>query len=202
MNVLIVAKTKIGSQVCVGGLAASDRSVRLLEANGEFPAPSIYDVGQVWEMQFADALGATPPHMEDICVQKRSFVGNQPGLASYLRSRITPWTGAVTALFEGQLQFTVKLRGYIDGAHIPSRSTWFWLPDKDLQVIYNLMKGQQKPYYSYDGFELSYVGVAPPLPIIPANTLVRVSLARWWRIDPADPNCTERCFLQLSGWYI
>jgi hypothetical protein len=45
---------------------------------------------------------------------------------------------------------------------------------------------------------LPYVGFEEAAEIIPAGTLVRVSLARWW-----DTNGTteERCSLQLSGWY-
>ena len=34
---------------------------------------------------------------------------------------------------------------------------------------------------------------------IPLNTLVRISLARWW--VPAGMS-EERCYLQLSGWYL
>jgi epoxyqueuosine reductase len=41
----------------------------------------------------------------------------------------------------------------------------------------------------------------PPPPTIPAGTLVRVSLARWWRPDANDTSFPERCFVQLSGWF-
>ena len=40
-----------------------------------------------------------------------------------------------------------------------------------------------------------------PIKVIPAGTLVRVSLARWWRPEDSEPNFEERCYLQLSGWY-
>ena len=44
---------------------------------------------------------------------------------------------------------------------------------------------------------IPFVGFQSPIGLIPANTLVRVSLARWW----ANNNDEERCYLQLSGWY-
>ena len=197
MKVLIVAKTRVGTQVCVGGLDAKDRSVRLLEADGTFPPSSTYEIGQVWEVKLIPAPDLKPPHIEDMLVQKRDLVGVEPKLAAHLRGRVKPWAGSVTTLFEGKLGFTGKMRGYIDENDIPSRSTWFWLPDKALQLVRN----GNKAYYRYDGYELSYVGVAPPIQTIPVKTLVRVSLARWWKPRDAADDFPERCYLQLSGWY-
>ena len=48
---------------------------------------------------------------------------------------------------------------------------------------------------------LKYVGEESPIKVIPAGTLVRLSLARWWRPEKSEPNFEERCYLQLSGWY-
>ena len=48
---------------------------------------------------------------------------------------------------------------------------------------------------------LKYVGEESPIKVIPAGTLVRLSLARWWRPEDSEPNFEERCYLQLSGWY-
>ena len=48
---------------------------------------------------------------------------------------------------------------------------------------------------------LKYVGEESPIKVIPAGTLVRVSLARWWRPEDSEPNFEKRCYLQLSGWY-
>ena len=50
------------------------------------------------------------------------------------------------------------------------------------------------------GCTLTFVGFQEPLEIIPAGTLVRVSLAHWWQ--PEDtPDVEERCYAQLSGWF-
>ena len=47
----------------------------------------------------------------------------------------------------------------------------------------------------------AFVGFQEPLAEIPAGALVRISLAHWWR--PRDhPEEEERCYLQLSGWFL
>jgi ATP-dependent DNA helicase RecQ len=194
MKVLIIAKTWVGNEVCVGGLDANNRSVRLLERDGSFVAPNTYNVGEVWDIQYTDAPGDAP-HFEDVLVQSRTLVGTQPNLAAHLRRRITPWVGGIDSLYEGKLGFTGSGHGYIEAPNIPSRSTWFWEPDRDLVVADD---GQ---YYLYPPYGIKYVGVEPPLPVIPQGTLVRVSLARWWRPRNADPSFPLRCYLQLSGWY-
>ena len=51
-----------------------------------------------------------------------------------------------------------------------------------------------------DGRTLTFVGFQQPLPQIPAGTLLRVSLAHWWRPDEM-PDGELRCYVQLSGWY-
>jgi hypothetical protein len=199
MRVVVVAKTRVGGAVCVGALDAQNASLRLYEPNWSFPpANTPYQVGQVWEMTLVPRPSPTPPHVEDVAVTSAKLMKQLPNLAAHLRQRIVPWTGSVTTLFEGKLGFTAHSRGYIEAPDLPSRSTWFWTPDRDL------VKGGSgaKVYYRYGGYELSYVGVDRPIATIPANSLVRVSLARWWKPDDADPTFPERCYLQLSGWYL
>ena len=79
-------------------------------------------------------------------------------------------------------------------------STGFWIPDRDL-----MLRADAKHYDYPDGCVargLSYVGEPKPLPLLPAGTLIRVSLARWWKPDDAEPGFEERCYLQLSGWFV
>ena len=74
----------------------------------------------------------------------------------------------------------------------------FWISDKNLtkSIYFN------KPRYNYkyiDGWKsLPYVGFDEAIDIIPAGTLIRVSLARWWNTNGTTET---RCSLQLSGWY-
>lgn len=42
-------------------------------------------------------------------------------------------------------------------------------------------------------------GFQTPLDYIPQGTVLRMSLANWWKKGDSDE---ERCYLQLSGWYL
>ncbi|HEY4386150.1 MAG TPA: hypothetical protein VGN34_16965 [Ktedonobacteraceae bacterium] len=46
---------------------------------------------------------------------------------------------------------------------------------------------------------IAYVGGADVVPEIPADALIRVSLARWWKLYEKEE---RKCYLQLSGWYL
>ncbi len=50
------------------------------------------------------------------------------------------------------------------------------------------------------GYTISYVGSAEPLETIEPGSLIRLSLAHWWK--PEDSVDDERCYLQLSGCLI
>ncbi len=52
--------------------------------------------------------------------------------------------------------------------------------------------------YGTDINTIPFVGLQEPIDEIPAGTLLRVSLARWWS---PNENTEERCYLQLSGYY-
>lgn len=201
MNVLIVAKTKLGYGVCVGALDANQQSLRLYERGWRFPAATTsYEIGQLWAMELEYKQDTEPPHVEDTLVLSRRLIRDVGNLKRYLLARIEPWTGPITDLFDGRLGFTGSGRGYIQRPRLPSRSTWFWLPDAPLTAKRN---GKGKVYYSYrDQYEISYVGVADAIETIPTSALVRVSLARWWKPPDAGEDFPQRCYLQISGWYL
>jgi hypothetical protein len=72
------------------------------------------------------------------------------------------------------------------------------MPDRDL-VKYQVYEKIRYRYFSDKGLRsLPYVGFENPAEVIPAGTVVRVSLARWWNKEGEKE---ERCSLQLSGWY-
>jgi hypothetical protein len=50
------------------------------------------------------------------------------------------------------------------------------------------------------GYTISYVGSVDPLDTIEPGSLIRLSLAHWWK--PEDSDDEERCYLQLSGCLI
>src|SRR5690606_14282307 len=51
------------------------------------------------------------------------------------------------------------------------------------------------------GKTLTFIGYQEPIPEIPAGTLLRVSLAHWWRPEER-PDLELRCHVQLSGWFL
>jgi hypothetical protein len=203
VRVVIVAKTRIHDRACVGGLALDDnKGLRLLESNGAHQsADTAYEVGQVWELDFRPSSHVRPPHVEDVLVTKMRLMGRVIDLPACILGRISPWRGAPNQTFEDLVRPTHNGSGYVnDIMGVPSMSTGFWLPDRPLAQEVS----EGKLYYRYPCDKgvrlLRYVGFISPAKCIPTGTLVRLSLARWWRPDGAY-DVEERCYLQMSGWY-
>jgi hypothetical protein len=199
MKVLVVSKTKVGSKICVGALAADNTSLRLLSPDGNYqPSNTSLDVGDIWEMKYTAPRDPwPPPHVENVLVQEMRYLGKQENLAQHLLGRVAPWRGGPRRLYDGQLGFTSSSSGYIQAPDIPPVSTGYWISDVDLVFEDNYYWYRRGPAQC----RMSYVGIASPAPVIPRSTLVRVSLARWWKQNDADESFPERCYLQLSGWY-
>jgi len=202
-RVFIVARTKMaGGRVCVGGLTEEGESVRLMNQNcsSSLGQNSPYEVGELWNIEFAPCGEQRPPHIEDVAVTAAERIQKISSVTKFIRSRVEPWQGGIDCLFDGKIQFTGPGAGYISEADIPANAIGFWVPDRPLNL-----KEDQRNHSGYypkgDLRHLSYVGTAPPIPTIAAGQLVRVSLARWWRPADADPDFELRCYAQLSGWY-
>ena len=192
------------SAVCIGALASDGKYIRLLNEGGyNQPLNTEFEVRQVWEVEYEERINKKPPHIEDVIVKSKILRGTLKGEISMLqivqRFKAAIWKGSPDVLFDGLLQWTDSGSGYVsENGNIPKNSVGFWIPDKDLtkQIFY------EKVRYNYPKLtnrkSLPYVGFEQAIDIIPAGTLVRVSLARWW-----DTNGTteDRCSLQLSGWY-
>lgn len=206
MDVLIVGRTKMaGDGRCIGGLADDGSSLRLLKYPGKnWDATAQFQIGQLWEIICAPIANRVPPHVEDVVVSSYKYVGavesDSPQLLHTLTRGISPWRGGINQIFDGFLGFTSSGNGYVcRRLGVPQQSTWFWISDKDLTL-----RGDGRHYdYPCGAFQkrgLSYVGEQAPLAVLPAGTLLRVSLARWWRPVDAD-GLEDRCYLQLSGWF-
>lgn len=206
MDVVIVSKTRMsGGAACVGGILARGCLVRLLDANGRNQASNTkLEVGQVYTITYSERPDKTPPHIEDILVDtmKHKFtVPTMDRLGKYLllpRFKIKVWKGGAKELFDGKLHWTKSGSGFVSkSGEMPDNSVGFWIPDKDL----NSNQNDGRVRYSYPHWRsLPFVGYQDPVNKIPAGTLIRVSLARWWVPEDAAGD-EERCYLQLSGWY-
>lgn len=201
-DVLILSKTKMNrNQVCVGGLTWGGRYVRLLDEHGEnHPENTDLEPRQVWEIEFEERTKNIPPHVEDILMISRIRKDNlKDVIKDFIVKRDIPiWKGHPDQLFDRLIHWTDSGSGYIDKTgFIPKQSVGFWISDKDL--IRKDYKGIRYQYPSTTGWRsLKYKGMEEPVDIIPAGTLIRVSLARWIAFDEGEQ---PKCWLQLSGWY-
>lgn len=202
-RVVIVARTHVRTTACIGGLAVDTlRNVRLLEPGGSDPArEASYAVGDLWDIEYEVPADLVPPHIEDVVVFRARRAGRVEGMREFLLGLIAPWEGPPDVLFDGLLLSTQIGSGFIRASGgLPNGSVGFWVPDRELVRVTE----ERAIYYRYprpDGVRyLRYSGFAPAPPTLPAGTLCRVSLARWWRPDNA-PDLEPRCYLQLSGWF-
>lgn len=204
MKVVIVAKTRMGSGACVGGLTFEGQSVRLIAPdqtrNDRFNQE--YNVGDVWDVDCTPVTSREPPHVEDILVHDKRRLPPIDDVAAFARHHMPPKEGGVEVLFEGLTTATPTGVLYIcEEQGVPPYSTMFWRPDRPLRRDDDAKRIRYR-YPSEDGgHTLTFVGYQEPLPEIPAGALLRVSLAHWWRPDDA-PQQELRCYVQLSGWFL
>ncbi len=197
MKTLIVAKTYTEQGVYIGGLTISGQNVSSLQ-----PKDTPYEVGDVWELELAEAQEITRPHVEDVVVVRGRKLYTADNLAPRIRKLARPWQGGLHTLFPGCLQTTSEGYTYIaQSTGLPVMSVGFWLTNKPLH-LHHEPEPVRYAYTDDDGYAtyLTYVGVAPAVPVIPAGTLLHVSLARWEKSSP-DVSREPRCYLQLSGWF-
>ena len=209
MRVLIVAKTRMGAGACIGAITETGKSVRLIPFNADphDGANREYEIGDIWEIT-AEPVPETeliPPHNENIVVHKKSRIHtakDSKDLVSAIELLMPPKIGHPRELYDGLLQNTESGRLHIAKQNgIPPYSTTFWRTDQPLTLDIE----KQNPRYRYPtengGCTFTFGGFQEPLETIPADTLLRVSLAHWWR--PEDkPEVEKRCYAQISGWFL
>lgn len=207
MRVLIVAKTRMGSGACIGAITETGKSVRLVPLNADphDGANQEYEVGDIWKITAEPETPLIPPHNENFVVHKKHRLHttkDMKDLVSAIELLMPPKTGDPLQLYEGLLQTTSNDRLYIaKQSGIPPYSTTFWRTDQPL----TLETEEQKLRYRYPtengGCMLTFGGFQKPLKTIPAGTLIRVSLAGWWRPENT-PSIELRCYAQISGWFL
>lgn len=202
-KVVIVAKTRMGQGACIGAISLGEgRSLRLIAADqaSRETFNQEYTIGEVWEIETAPAQ-IIPPHVENVVVTAKRRLPPLAGLIPFIERHMPPTVGGLAALYGGLTQATPAGALYISQAGgLPPFSTQFWRPD---QPLTRLAEGKRLRYRypTPDGDRtLTFVGFQEPPAVIPAGTLLRVSLAHWWR-PPEHPDQTPRCFVQLSGWF-
>jgi hypothetical protein len=201
-SVVILGKTRMGCGVCVGGaIEATGLPVRLLPRNGICHKQSTpFRIGEVWEMSLRPRPGLDPPHTEDHDEWGAKRAGEVPDLFGFITRMARPHIGEPPGLFGGLLRFRSTGSAYLPKVGPrPPGSIAFWQTPRAL--VHAEYEGRHR--YRLAGqppLTVTYVGFEPPLPVIPAGSIVRLSLARWWA-NPNTPAEGEVCSLQLSGWF-
>lgn len=204
MEILITSKTHKGNAACVGGLILnSNRFVRLLNPGNwdQYPNTDL-NIGNIWDIEFVDRQDTEPPHIEDVIIQNRTYLRDIDDISTFIKnSGVTIYNGAPTQIFDGLLRWTSSGSGYIGNKNnLPDNSVGFWISDQDLLLDKdNKHFNSPAPNHLESPKRFPYVGFEQMVELIPRGTLMRISLARWWR--PVDSDMPERCYLQLSGWY-
>jgi hypothetical protein len=206
VKVLIVAKTRMRDAFCVGGLTLEDnRNVRLMTPEGQHqPESARLAVGQIWEMDLRPGETIEPPHVEDVVATPRKLLERVWDLSDFLLKRVRPWRGPPSCLFGGLLRFSPSGSGYIGWDCLPPGSVGFWTADADLVLRRDEEERARYFYPTVSGApprRIKHVGAGPPEPEIPAGSLIRVSLSRWWAPEESNANLEARCYLQISGRY-
>lgn len=202
MEVLILSKTQFGKNVCVGGMVLNtNQYVRLLNPGGWYQyADTEFDIGDIWDIKFIPSEDLKEPHNEDVIIQSQSYIRTIDNITSFVLASGAPiWRGHINNIFDTKLQWARTGSGFLSAniQNYPTHSVGFWISDKPLHF--------ENDHYIYptgnifSNRKLKYKGVEAAINIIPANILIRLSLAKWWK--PEDSDVEERCYLQLSGWY-
>lgn len=199
-KVLIVSRTKMRSGICVGGIDIDKKKfVRLHTDHGaNLSEEAPYAIGGLWEMTLESPWNPRKaPHAEDMMVKGASFVSDLPKtmLAEVIRQTGVPIiNGPLEETFDRCLKFTSNGKGYINEQNVPSNSVTLWVTDDDIIPVLEF----SKTIFRYKDKRMPFVGFQDTQKIN-SGTLVRLSLANWWK--PEDAEVESRCYLQLSGWY-
>jgi len=199
-RVLIVSRTRMGHDVCVGGITVDGHeNVRLLPRSGahSHPASVPYRIGQLWDLDLNTPARIERPHVEDMLVENARPAGEVDDIAAWLGRNADVIAGDSSALFEGLLHASHAGSVYIGEYAVPHSSVGFWRPHRDLRLDEAGLR--YRTTFGSRDVAIKYVGEAAASPTIPADALVRVSLARWFA--PGGPGGWEGCWLQVSGWY-
>jgi hypothetical protein len=205
VEVIIVSKTKMqNNHVCIGGVTSKGIFIRLLDENGYNHLDTIgFQIGEVWNIDFETRKNLISPHIEDVLVKSKKFK-NTTSIKKWVSDKnIQVWKGNPSQLFDNKLKWDINkghstnfLKGYISKNNLSENSVGFWVSDRNLYF-----NSYGKYDYKSDKsiLNIPYVGVNKAIPVISKGTLIRLSLARWWN---KDNKTEERCYLQLSGFYI
>ena len=206
--VVIIAKTRMGQNLCIGAVRINQRQgrcLRLLPAqNTKYRSWSEFKpaVGDVIKGRLTPCPQAEPPHTEDhILADGWTQAGHMKSARHLVSKFCEVWKGGRDSLFDGTLRWSNAGGGRIPkGARLPDGSVGFWeLPAPAKKELHN-EKVKYRIHLGANSVLVPFVGEErEQLPdVLPAGTIARMSLSRWWKPPGHDE---DACWLQLSGYY-
>ena len=200
-----MSKTYLSANnVFVGGMVLENKeNIRLFNADGRLPYSNTeYEIGQIWDIDFQKVKDLRAPHNEDVIVNSQSYIRAIDNMSGFIKnSGVRIWRGSMDRLFDSRMLWAEAGAGYISELqrNIPTSSEGFWISDRQLNY-------EPDGHYLYlpstrygSKRKMKYKGLPRPPRSIPADALLRVSLAKWWKPEGAVDE--KRCYLLLSGWY-
>ena len=197
LRVLIVAKTHMQRYACIGGMSLDpDRSLRLMQANGSpQPGDTPYEIGDIWQIECEAPAEIRPPHVEDVNVLRAYKIGEERG-AALPAGAYLPLRGALTHTFEELVPSPTTGRLHHDIMGVPGMSPG----SGGRQPLQKVVDKKCTTVPRDRGRAAPILGYAPAADLIPANTLVRLSLAAC--VSRRRHRRGSAGYLQLSGWYL
>lgn len=201
MEVLIVAKTHMKNAYCVGSYDLTNkRNIRLLTSSEENqPLDTKFNIGQIWDIEYVERSNIIKPHIEDVLIQKATFLRNIDNMYEFLTKNVNIWKGSPEAIFNNKINFPIGKSGFLEQKNSDlEQSVGFWMPNQDVELTIL----SDKKHYLYFGeqvYSFPFVGTINKIETIPKDSILRVSLTRWWSPNPTK--IEKRCYCQLSGWY-
>lgn len=207
MRVVILAKTRMGQNLCVGAaIETSGEPLRLIpQYHARYHSWHAFEpkIGQVVEILGKPDSRARAPHTEDYLVTRWQALPEFVQTTEFIAQRCGIWNGPPSNLFEGCLTSTDSGTRFLPkGAGRPANSIAFWRLPWALYARRIERDAQIKQKYASAGrfgFRVAYVGLDDQIEELPKGAIVRISLARWhqFRDEPV-----AKCWLQLSGWFL
>lgn len=183
--------------ICVGAFDVDNRrSVRLLNALGQSQSENFpLHVGNVVAATYANKIGIISPHTEDVLLQDHAPCNNEHEVKRLFKQLAPIVDGSLANCFGGRLFSPEGGAMAIRRENVSDHSVCFWRADRELTIS---RFGGKYDYRSGNiQTSIKYVGFQDPINLIPAGSVLRLSLSRWWNMEGRE----RYCWLQLSGWY-
>jgi hypothetical protein len=196
MQVLVVSRTNLRDLACVGAIGIDgDASLRLLDGRGRYLPVDEFSIDDVLDVDYVRPARVAAPHVESVHMRRWQTMAHIADPREEILARVTPWRGGLECLFDGLVPLDRSRRKCFvpEEGPVPNCSTGFWLPTVSLDFDGSRYVLQENGRHVCT---IPYVGLDAPVEHIGPDTLVRVSLARWFQ---PTPDVAPACYLQISG---